>query len=196
MQYYWWLWGGVLLLINLSCLIYHQNGNSNLMLSLICDLLHLTFKANYNYCGSFSFYNAFSSELFSSLERLGRVKALLQKPCHIYPAPSDKVLSTLHKFFVEFLQMQILILILPFIWLSCQKIMIINNQVCAKCYLNRQSTYNLQLLFNCTNLIRHDVSSTKKCGPIEATTGIEQASLKILFCQKSALPTMESGRPP
>lgn len=74
--------------------------------------------------------------------------------------------------------------------------MIINNQVCAKCYLNRQSTYNLQLLFNCTNLIRHDVSNMKKCGPIEGTTGIEQGCLKILFHQKSGLPTMESDRPP
>lgn len=139
--------------------------------------------------------NYFSSS-FSLLE-IGEGKSHWYKkyPSHIYRDSSDKVLSTLYEFLVEFLAMQILILILPFIWLSRWKIMIINNQVCVKCYLNRQSTYNLQLLFNHINSLRHGVSTTKKCSPIESTVGIERGCLKIFRHQKSVLPTMGQSRP-
>lgn len=166
---------------------------SYLVLSCMCDPLHLKFRANYLYYKLF-FQMCFDQNFIYFFFSFERGKG--ENPSHIYRDSSDKVLSTLYEFLLEFFVMQILILILPFIWLSCWKIMIINNQVCVKCYLNRQSTYNLQLLFKCINSLRHCVSTTKKCSPIEVIAGIEQVCLKIFCPQKSARQTMQQCRPP
>lgn len=64
----------------------------------MCDLLHLEFKANYNYC-EFFFQRVFIRIYFHFWGGIGKGESIDTKPCHIYQDTSDKVLSTLHKFF-------------------------------------------------------------------------------------------------